>query len=73
MQKQRPKLKLYREEAKERLTTHWDLDYMTTAEIKEVMAARHNVANPGSSTDDTLGGVLDRLKELFTLSAWKRG
>lgn len=30
---QKKKLKVYQEEAKLRQTTHWDLDYMTTAEI----------------------------------------
>jgi hypothetical protein len=50
MQNQRPKLKLYREEAKERLTTHWDLDYMTTAEIEAAMVGNRGNHGDGAAS-----------------------
>ena len=55
MQRQQKKLKVYCEEAKERLTTHWDLDYMTNAQIEAVTASdrslgttRHPLRRPMS-------------------------
>ena len=46
MQRQRKNLKVYREEVKERQTTHWDLDYMNTADLEVVMAARRDWEKP---------------------------
>lgn len=34
---QQRQLKIYMEEAKARQTTHWDLDYMTTAELDALL------------------------------------
>jgi hypothetical protein len=36
------KLKVYQEEAKLRQTTHWDLDYMTTAELDAFFSVKQS-------------------------------
>jgi hypothetical protein len=76
MRKQQPKLRLYREEAKERLTTHWDLDYMTTAEIKAVMAANRGNNNggvaAGSKFRDTYRRFADMIKRVISVRFWKQ-
>ncbi|NJN46686.1 MAG: hypothetical protein HC808_09620 [Candidatus Competibacteraceae bacterium] len=42
----RRNLKIYMEEAKARQTTHWDLDYMTTAEIDALMIPNRRDNSP---------------------------
>lgn len=39
MSKQKRKMKIYQEEAKTRLTSHWDLDYMSTQELDALLKA----------------------------------
>jgi len=42
----RNKMKIYMDEAKARQTTHWDLDYMTTAEIDALMCRNRRDNRP---------------------------
>lgn len=66
MKTQRKKLKIYRDEAKERLTTHWDMDYMTTAEIEAVMAGGFRQDKQGAMTvTNKSGGFLGVVKRMF--------
>lgn len=66
MQRQSEKLKIYREEAKERLTTHWDLDYMTTAEIEAAMAGSRGQENPNpTAADNARGGIFGLVKRIL--------
>lgn len=66
MQRQREKMKLYREEVKERFTTHWDLDYMTTAEIEAAMATdRHSGNSKPITVPEAVTGVPRTIKRVF--------
>ena len=40
MTRPKRKFKVYQEEAKTRQTSHWDLDYMSTAELEALMQER---------------------------------
>jgi hypothetical protein len=65
MQRQRKDMKIYREEDKERLTTHWDLDYVRTAEFETAMAAgrqREDMKpSPVRGTTTLLVGLIKRM------------
>ena len=68
MQRQRKNFKVYREEVKERLTTHWDLDYMKTAELEDVMAARRDWDKPKlAPTPGAIGGISGLIKWMFSV------
>ena len=42
---ERKRYKIYQDEAKARLTTHWDWDYLPAAELNRIMnSRRHNPA-----------------------------
>lgn len=57
MKGQRKRYKVYRDEVKERSTTHWDLDYMTTAELDAAMSVDHDPkhSESGSAPKATRG------------------
>ena len=40
MNRPKPKFKIYQEEAKTQQTSHWDWDYMSTAELEALMQER---------------------------------
>lgn len=50
--KQQKKLKVYQEDAKLRQTTHWDLDYMTTAEIEALYKSARQHSQRERVTED---------------------
>ena len=66
MQSQRKKLKIYREEVKERQTTHWDLDYMTSAEFESAMVSRRGGKSSGSTSANGKATPAARLIERLT-------
>lgn len=72
MQRQRKKLKVYREEVKERFTTHWDLDYMTTAELEAAMAAGRDWENPKpAAAPSATGGISGLIKRIYSIQLGK--
>lgn len=67
MQRQRNKLKVYRDEVKERLTTHWDLDCMTAAELQAAMATGGDCKNPKPApAPSVFGGISGLIKRIFS-------
>ena len=68
MQTQRKKLKIYVDEAKARQTSHWDLDYMTTAQIDALMAAgRQQDTETAEEPTRERRGLPDLMKRIFRL------
>ncbi|MEE4377473.1 MAG: hypothetical protein V2J55_08165 [Candidatus Competibacteraceae bacterium] len=61
----RNKMKIYMDEAKARQTTHWDLDYLTTAEIDALMIRNKRV---NSSTNVTRPSWLHQKLDLALLA-----
>ena len=63
--RQRKPLKIYRDEVKERATTHWDLDCLPRAEFETAMSAVRFAEHPsqvvGSSSPNRFVGVFMRL------------
>lgn len=51
------KLKIYQEDAKLRQTTHWDLDYMTTAQIDALYSVKRSQKTHNSATSTSDNGV----------------
>ena len=67
MQRPRRSYKVYREEVKERLTTHWDLDYMDTAELEAVMGAhRDPEKREAGLTPGATGGFSGWIKAMLS-------
>jgi hypothetical protein len=68
MKRHPEKLKIYREEAKDRHVSHWDWDYMTTAEIDAVMrqAAEHPCKDKNNNS------FVTRILSLLPLPLQKR-
>ena len=48
------KLKIYQEEAKLRQTAHWDLDYMTSAELDAWMSTANKQNRNAGQTQDAI-------------------
>ena len=42
MASRRREFKVYQDEAKQRLTSHWDMDYMTSAEIEAALSEENH-------------------------------
>lgn len=65
MHTRRKNWKVYREDVKEGQTTHWDLDYLTNAELEAVMAAGPGwrSAKPAPASDPASGifGLIKRM------------
>ena len=67
MQRQRKNLKVDREKVKERLTTHWDFDYMKTADLEAAMAARRDWEKPKPTpSPGAIGGISGLIKRTFS-------
>ncbi len=65
-QKQRNKLKIYLDDVKERHTTHWDLDYMSSAELDAAMTPRSGQRHAGLSRKPEREGLIAAiLKRIF--------
>ena len=58
------KLKIYKEEAKDRLTSHWDWDCMTTKELEAALLAE---AHQSGDDQKTQQGFLSKLLYLLGL------
>lgn len=66
MKAQRKVFKVYRDEVKERSTTHWDFDYMSTAEFNAAMSGgRSSGRSKPSSVPGAIRGLARRVKRFF--------
>lgn len=66
MHTQRKNLKIYREDVKERHTTHWDLDYMKTADLEVAVAAGRGCKSPKlAPAPDPVSGICGLIKRIL--------
>lgn len=68
------KLKIYQEDAKLRQTTHWDIDYMTTAEIDALYNIKRSQKTQNLSTSTDNSGVHDYpIRKSNPQPSWQQG
>ncbi len=67
MSEKRRRFKIYRDEAKERLTNHWDWDYMGYDSTNEEFVQSSPPVTPDRTTESTPSprNFLDRVRNLF--------
>lgn len=65
MSKKRQRWKIYRDEVKERLTNHWDMDYMS-AELIAAEYAKPKLSDDGAAEGPTVRPCLvERIRRLI--------
>ena len=53
MASRKREFKIYQDEAKQRLTSHWDMDYMTSAEIEAALSEENRRSVRGERCDQS--------------------
>ena len=73
MQTKRKSFKVYLEEAKERQTTHWDLDYMTSAELDAALGSGRERTTPKPAPESgTVRTLFAFIKRVFAVPLARR-
>ncbi len=59
-------MKIYREEAKDRVTTHWDLDCMTSKQLESILLDGRKQTVGDRTTKAYIGGWLTSMLRKLT-------